>query len=100
MNTNINGLNINYIDEGQGPLLVMLHGWGSNIDLFAGVIAFAKSKKAKYFISIHINSIASASVSGATVFYPNGNYNAKNAAKGKAIATQIQKQLAALGLKK
>lgn len=44
MNTNINGLNINYIDEGAGPLLVMLHGWGSNIDLFAGVISFAKSK--------------------------------------------------------
>ena len=44
MNTNINGLNINYIDEGQGPLLVMLHGWGSNIDLFAGVISFAKQK--------------------------------------------------------
>lgn len=44
MNTIINGLNINYIDEGQGPLLVMLHGWGSNIDLFAGVISFAKTK--------------------------------------------------------
>ena len=44
MNTNINGLNINYIDEGAGPLLVMLHGWGSNIDLFSGVISFAKSK--------------------------------------------------------
>ncbi len=44
MNTIINGLNINYIDEGQGPLLVMLHGWGSNIDLFAGVISFAKVK--------------------------------------------------------
>nr|WP_297708117.1 alpha/beta hydrolase [uncultured Butyrivibrio sp.] len=44
MNTIINGLNINYIDEGQGSLLVMLHGWGSNIDLFAGVISFAKSK--------------------------------------------------------
>ena len=42
MNVNINGLNINYIDEGTGPLLVMLHGWGSNIDLFAGVINFAK----------------------------------------------------------
>ncbi|MCR4756793.1 MAG: alpha/beta hydrolase [Butyrivibrio sp.] len=42
MNTNIDGLNINYIDEGSGPLLVMLHGWGSNIDLFAGVISFAK----------------------------------------------------------
>lgn len=42
MNTNINGLNINYIDEGEGPLFVMLHGWGSNIDLFAGVIGFVK----------------------------------------------------------
>ena len=44
METNINGLKINYIDEGEGKLLVMLHGWGSNIDLFSGVISFAKSK--------------------------------------------------------
>ena len=44
MNTNIGGLNINYIDEGEGTLLVMLHGWGSNCDLFRGVIGFAKSR--------------------------------------------------------
>ncbi len=44
MKTIINGLNINYIDEGAGTLLIMLHGWGSNIDLFSGVINFAKSK--------------------------------------------------------
>jgi pimeloyl-ACP methyl ester carboxylesterase len=44
MKTNINGLNINYIDEGSGQLLVMLHGWGSNIDLFKGVIDFARTK--------------------------------------------------------
>ncbi len=44
MKTTINGLNINYIDEGEGPLLVMLHGWGSNIDLFAGVVNFTKQK--------------------------------------------------------
>ena len=44
MNTTINGLNINYIDEGNGPLLIMLHGWGSNIELFKGVINFAKKK--------------------------------------------------------
>jgi pimeloyl-ACP methyl ester carboxylesterase len=44
MKTIINGLNINYIDEGQGPLLVMLHGWGSNIELFARVIAFTRQK--------------------------------------------------------
>lgn len=42
MKTIINGLNINYIDEGSGKLLIMLHGWGSNIDLFAGVINHAK----------------------------------------------------------
>lgn len=42
MNTNINGLNINYIEEGEGPLIIMLHGWGSNCDLFSGVIGFAK----------------------------------------------------------
>jgi pimeloyl-ACP methyl ester carboxylesterase len=44
MKTNINGLNINYIDEGQGPLLIMLHGWGSNIELFSQVINFTKKK--------------------------------------------------------
>ena len=44
MKTIINGLNINYIDEGQGPMLVLLHGWGSNIDLFSGIVNFAKGK--------------------------------------------------------
>ncbi|MCR5157097.1 MAG: alpha/beta hydrolase [Butyrivibrio sp.] len=44
MNVNIDGLNINYIEEGSGPLLVMLHGWGSNADLFSGVISFAAKK--------------------------------------------------------
>ena len=44
MKANINGLNINYIDEGQGPLLILLHGWGSNIDLFSGIVNFTKSK--------------------------------------------------------
>ena len=44
MKTTINGLNINYIEEGQGPLLVLLHGWGSNIELFSGVVNFTKKK--------------------------------------------------------
>ncbi len=44
MKTTINDLNINYIDEGQGELFVLLHGWGSNIDLFSGLISFAKKK--------------------------------------------------------
>ncbi|RKM61749.1 alpha/beta hydrolase [Butyrivibrio sp. XB500-5] len=42
MNVKIGDLNINYIEEGSGTLLIMLHGWGSNIELFKGVVNFAK----------------------------------------------------------
>ena len=34
----VKGLKINYIDEGQGELVVLLHGWGSNIKLFQASI--------------------------------------------------------------
>lgn len=34
----IDGLNINYIDKGEGPTVLMLHGWGSRADLFCGII--------------------------------------------------------------
>jgi len=34
LNKFINGLNINYNEKGEGPLVVLLHGWGSNISLF------------------------------------------------------------------
>ncbi len=30
----VKGLKINYVEEGQGDLVVLLHGWGSNITLF------------------------------------------------------------------
>ena len=43
MNTEIDGIKINYRDEGQGPMLVMLHGWGSNIELFDQIIRFTAS---------------------------------------------------------
>ena len=41
MKTDIGGLRINYRQAGEGALLVMLHGWGANSDLFAGIEAFA-----------------------------------------------------------
>ena len=41
MNTEIDGLKIYYRDEGEGPLLILLHGWGSNVDLFDGIFRFA-----------------------------------------------------------
>lgn len=38
MNMTIDNIDINYIVEGEGPAIVMLHGWGSNLTLFNGMI--------------------------------------------------------------
>lgn len=35
---NVNGIKINYEQKGQGDIIVLLHGWGSNIKLFANLI--------------------------------------------------------------
>lgn len=37
MNLTLDGININYRDEGQGDVVLLLHGWGSNIQLFNGI---------------------------------------------------------------
>jgi len=34
----VNGININYEQKGSGDLIVILHGWGSNITLHANMI--------------------------------------------------------------
>lgn len=44
MNINIDGININYIKEGEGDFVVLLHGWGSNITLFSSMIDVLKTK--------------------------------------------------------
>ena len=37
------GRNISYLDEGQGPALVLLHGWGMSSGIFIDIIdALAK----------------------------------------------------------
>ena len=43
MQTTIGGCEIAYRMKGEGPLLVLLHGWGANADLFQGVEAYAAS---------------------------------------------------------
>lgn len=46
MNKTVKGLNINYVEEGEGELVVLLHGWGSNITLFnASVELLSKGYK-------------------------------------------------------
>lgn len=44
MNITINNLNINYISEGEGDAVVLLHGWGSNITLFKSITDVLKTK--------------------------------------------------------
>ena len=34
LQTNVDSLKINYMYKGSGELVVLLHGWGSNIELF------------------------------------------------------------------
>lgn len=38
MITKIDHIPVNYIDEGEGDAVLLLHGWGSNITLFDGII--------------------------------------------------------------
>lgn len=44
MYVEINGLNINYTDEGSGKVILLLHGWGSSLDVWNRIAAFYKAK--------------------------------------------------------
>lgn len=38
MEAQVNSLKINYIDKGTGPVVLILHGWGSSCDVFSGIV--------------------------------------------------------------
>lgn len=44
MITNIDGININYEKKGEGEFVLFLHGWGSNIKLWQGLMDTVASK--------------------------------------------------------
>ncbi len=44
MDITINGIKVNYIDEGEGDVILMLHGWASNASLYSSQISLLKSK--------------------------------------------------------
>lgn len=44
MQTVIDGLKIEYIDEGEGQEVLMLHGWGSSTKFFGGIINTLKNR--------------------------------------------------------
>ena len=43
METIVNGIKVNYIDEGAGDTVVFLQGWGTNLDIYKKVINKLKS---------------------------------------------------------
>ena len=44
MNIKIKGLNVEYLCEGEGEAVVLLHGWGSNKELYKGIISVVSQK--------------------------------------------------------
>lgn len=40
----VNGQLVNYKDEGKGPVVVMLHGWGANLASFDGMTSYLAKK--------------------------------------------------------
>ena len=61
--------------------------------------AYAKSVGADVFVSIHNNSSEGGAANGATVFYPNSNYNASIGSTGEGLAQSILNNLTQFGLK-
>lgn len=48
----VKGLNINYIVEGQGEALIVLHGWGANIDTVIPIVNILKDSYKVYAIDL------------------------------------------------
>ncbi len=44
MNINIDGLNIEYTEEGSGQPILLLHGWNSSYTVYSGIINLLKSR--------------------------------------------------------
>ncbi len=49
---NIDGLEINYIVEGEGKIIILLHGWGANIDTVIPIFNLLKEKYKVYAIDL------------------------------------------------
>lgn len=52
MIVNIDGMNINYIVEGEGSPVVVLHGWGANIESIIPIVNVLKSSYQVYAIDL------------------------------------------------
>ncbi len=62
-------------------------------------VSIASGVRADVLVSLHINSAAVPTASGAEVFYPNSNYRPDCGIEGRKLANAIQNNLVSLGLK-
>ncbi len=48
----INGLNINYIAQGEGEAIIVLHGWGANINTILSIVNILKDRFKVYALDL------------------------------------------------
>ena len=46
----LNSVNLNYIVEGEGPDMILLHGWGQNIEMMKPISDYLKKNFKVYTI--------------------------------------------------
>lgn len=61
-------------------------------------VEFAKSVGADVFVSIHNNASSSTAARGASVYYPNANYNTPVSVAGQRLSQLVLNRLTSLGL--
>jgi len=52
MINNIDGLDINYIEEGEGEPIIVLHGWGANINTVLSLVNILKDRYRVYAMDL------------------------------------------------
>lgn len=52
MKINIEGLDLNYISEGQGENIIILHGWGANIQTMLAIHNYLKDRYRVYTLDL------------------------------------------------
>ncbi len=67
-------------------------------DCLKSRVAFAKSVKADYFISLHLNKSPGANATGLEMLYPNENYDPEIGQEGMILAEVFSRKLQELGI--
>lgn len=61
-------------------------------------VDYAKRVGADVYVALHCNSATATSANGFEIYYPNRNYDALISSDGMALAQELEKELASLGL--